>query len=96
MPAEQVIHVFNPLGEGQIRGVSMVAPAMAKLWLLEQYDDAELDRKKVAAMFAGFITRPAPEDVMGESAADRDEDEAALLGLRDGIICDFDYIYCLS
>ncbi len=84
VPAEQVIHVFSPQAEGQIRGVPMVAPAMAKLWLLEQYDDAELDRKKVAAMFAGFITRPAPDDVMGESAAERDEDEAALLGLQPG------------
>ncbi len=84
VPAEQVIHVFSPQAEGQIRGVPMVAPAMAKLWLLEQYDDAELDRKKVAAMFAGFITKPAPEDIMGESQAARDEDEAALLGLQPG------------
>ena len=84
VPASEVIHVFNPLAEGQIRGVPMVAPAMAKLWLLEQYDDAELDRKKVAAMFAGFITKPAPEDVMGESQAVRDEDEAALIGLQPG------------
>jgi capsid protein len=30
---------------------------MVRLWLLDQYDDAELDRKKVAAMFAGFVTR---------------------------------------
>lgn len=84
VPATQVIHVFSPQAEGQIRGVPMVAPAMAKLWLLEQYDDAELDRKKVAAMFAGFITKPAPEDIMGESQAARDEDEAALLGLQPG------------
>ncbi len=84
VPADRVIHVFSPQAEGQIRGVPMVAPAMAKLWLLEQYDDAELDRKKVAAMFAGFITKPAPEDIMGESQAARDEDEAALLGLQPG------------
>ena len=51
-------HVFHPIAEGQIRGVPWVAPAMVRLWLLDQYDDAELDRKKVAAMFAGFVTRP--------------------------------------
>ena len=33
-----------------------LAPAMVRLWLL--YDDAALDRQKVVAMFAGFITRP--------------------------------------
>jgi lambda family phage portal protein len=58
VPAEQVLHVFHPIAEGQIRGVPWVAPAMVRLWLLDQYDDAELDRKKVAAMFAGFVTRP--------------------------------------
>jgi lambda family phage portal protein len=58
VPADQVLHVFHPIAEGQIRGVPWVAPAMVRLWLLDQYDDAELDRKKVAAMFAGFVTRP--------------------------------------
>jgi capsid protein len=44
---------------------------MVRLWLLDQYDDAELDRKKVAAMFAGFVTRPGPDDVMGEDSAQK-------------------------
>ena len=37
-------------------------PAIVKLFLLDQYDDAELDRKKVAAMHALFITTPAPAE----------------------------------
>jgi Phage major capsid protein E/Phage portal protein, lambda family len=61
-----------------------VVPAMVRLWLLDQYDDAELDRKKVAAMFAGFVTRPGPEDVMGEDSAQKDQDGAALVGLQPG------------
>jgi lambda family phage portal protein len=84
VPAEQVLHVFHPIAEGQIRGVPWVAPAMVRLWLLDQYDDAELDRKKVAAMFAGFVTRPGPDDVMGEEAAQKDADGAALIGLQPG------------
>jgi hypothetical protein len=47
-------------------------------------DDAELDRKKVAAMFAGFVTRPGPDDVMGEDSAQKDQDGAALIGLQPG------------
>jgi len=47
---------------GQLRGVSKLAPAIVKLFLLDQYDDAELDRKKVAAMYAMFVTSPAPEN----------------------------------
>jgi capsid protein len=69
MPAEQILHVFHLIAEGQIRGVPWVAPAMVRLWLLDQYDDAELDRKKFAAMFAGFVTRRGPDDVMGEDSA---------------------------
>ena len=84
VPADQVCHVFHPIAEGQIRGVPWVAPAMVRLWLLDQYDDAELDRKKVAAMFAGFVTRPGPDDVMGEDSAAKDDDGAALVGLQPG------------
>jgi lambda family phage portal protein len=35
---------------------------LLKLYELDQYDDAELVRKKTAAMFAGFVTRADPED----------------------------------
>jgi lambda family phage portal protein len=46
---------------------------MVRLFLLDQYDDAELDRKKTAAMFAGFITKAAPEEpLMGEIVAAAD------------------------
>ena len=67
VPAEDVLHVYRPIDAGQIRGLPHVAPAMVRLFLLDQYDDAELDRKKTAAMFAGFITKNAPEEaLMGE------------------------------
>jgi lambda family phage portal protein len=50
---------------------------MVRLFLLDQYDDAELDRKKTAAMFAGFITKNAPEEaLMGEV-----EDEGTGIGI---------------
>jgi lambda family phage portal protein len=58
VPAYQVLHVFHSTRPGQIRGVPKSAPGMLKLWLLDQYDDAELERKKVAALFAGFIKAP--------------------------------------
>jgi lambda family phage portal protein len=67
VPASEVLHVYRPIDAGQLRGLPHVAPAMVRLFLLDQYDDAELDRKKTAAMFAGFITKTAPEEaVLGE------------------------------
>lgn len=80
VPASEVIHVVDPVDAGQLRGVSRFAPAIVKLFLLDQYDDAELDRKKVAAMFAGFIRRPAPE----YDAAETDADGAEIAPLEPG------------
>jgi len=71
VPASEVIHVIDPVEGGQLRGVSKLAPAIVKLFLLDQYDDAELDRKKVAAMYAMFVTSPAPENPLAPA---EDED----------------------
>ncbi|WP_457091386.1 phage portal protein [Microvirga sp. P5_D2] len=62
VPASEVMHLYRPLRPGQIRGQPGITPGMIRLYLLDQYDDAELDRKRVAAMFAGFITKPTAQD----------------------------------
>ena len=83
--AEEVIHLFRPLRPGQIRGEPWLARALVKLNELDQYDDAELVRKKTAAMFAGFITRLTPEDnLLGEGSADANG--VALAGLEPGTL----------
>jgi lambda family phage portal protein len=83
VPASEILHIYRPQRPGQIRGVPWIAPALVKLYLLDQYDDAELDRKKVAALFAGFITKDNQDDnLLGASAPD--ETGAALAGLSPG------------
>ncbi len=83
VPASEVLHLFRPLRPGQLRGEPWLARALVKLHELDQYDDAELVRKKTAAMFAGFVTRLTPEDsLLGESAAD--PHGVALAGLEPG------------
>jgi len=85
VPAEEIIHLFRPLRPGQIRGEPWLARALVKLNELDQYDDAELVRKKTAAMFAGFITRMNPEDqLLGEGLAD--PNGVALAGLEPGTL----------
>lgn len=59
VPASEMLHLFDPVEAGQIRGLSMLAAAVVKLFVLDQYDDAELERKKTAALVAGFIKRGA-------------------------------------
>jgi lambda family phage portal protein len=70
VPASEVIHVIDPVEAGQLRGISRFAPSIVKLFLLDQYDDAELDRKKVAAMHALFITTPAPAEPFDVAESD--------------------------
>jgi len=83
--ADEILHLFRPLRPGQIRGEPWLARALVKLQELDQYDDAELVRKKTAAMFAGFITRLGPEDnLMGEGVAD--QNGVALAGLEPGTL----------
>ena len=87
VPASEVIHVVDPVDAGQLRGVSRFAPGIVKLFLLDQYDDAELDRKKVAAMHALFITTPAPaepfdvaeSDATGERSMDLQPGQVVML-----------------
>lgn len=62
VPASEILHIYKILRPGQIRGEPWLARVLLKLYELDQYDDAELVRKKTAAMFAGFVTRADPED----------------------------------
>jgi lambda family phage portal protein len=78
VPASEVIHVIDPVDAGQLRGISRFAPGIVKLFLLDQYDDAELDRKKVAAMHALFITTPAPAEPFDVAESDGADGERTM------------------
>ncbi|MCW2311450.1 phage portal protein [Rhodoferax antarcticus] len=81
--ASEIIHMYRPLRPGQIRGEPWLARALMKLHDLDQYDDAELVRKKTAAMFAGFVTRLAPEDnLLNEGLSD--PNGVSLAGMEPG------------
>ena len=58
VPAADMIHLFVPLEPGQVRGLSWLTPVLLKTSELDQFDDAQVVRQKMAAMFAGFITDP--------------------------------------
>lgn len=68
VPAEQILHVYDPVEAGQIRGLPRLTPAIVALWLLDGYDDAELERKKTAALFAAFIKRTDPDGELFDKA----------------------------
>lgn len=56
IPASEMLHIFEPIAAGQVRGVSWLAPVILSASEFDQLCDALLVGTKVAAMFAGFLT----------------------------------------
>lgn len=63
VPASEVIHVFRMDRPGQERGVSWLAPVMIRLRELDIFEDAYLNRQKLANLFAAFISTDNPDEV---------------------------------
>jgi lambda family phage portal protein len=72
IPARHVLHLFERLRPGQVRGVPWFAPAMLKLRDLDAYDEAELVRKKIEACFAAFVTGVQDEETLGRARIEPD------------------------
>lgn len=64
VPAERVAHLFLARRPGQLRGESWLAPVLVRLRHLDQFDDAVLERQKLANLFLAFIRKPAPDPVL--------------------------------
>lgn len=63
--ADEVLHMFEPKRPGQIRGVSQLAPILIRLRNILDFDDATLDRQKLANMFVAFIKTTLPQAPVG-------------------------------
>lgn len=59
VPAEGVLHIYRQLRPGQHRGVPDLASAMTRMRALDDYQEAELERARVQACLAAFITSPS-------------------------------------
>lgn len=84
VPADRVLHLFESTRPGQLRGVPVLSPVLVRLKDIDEFDDAQLIRQKIANLFVGFITRPAPEPGLEEIGQDGNplpEDRAELPAL---------------
>jgi lambda family phage portal protein len=86
VPADQVIHVIENRQGGQIRGVPRVARILVKLFKLETYDDAELERKGTTALFTAFLKGRGDPPI--ETEDDEDGDDALIAPMEPGAIID--------
>lgn len=80
VPADEVIHVFDPVEAGQLRGLTGYAAAVVKLFQLDLYDDSELERNKQQSRYATFIETPEMLDDSGNPLEPRPDDDPAVWG----------------
>jgi lambda family phage portal protein len=69
--AEDVIHLYEVLRPGQVRGVPFGVSAMLRLRDFDEYEDAQLLRQKIAACYAAFIYDAGE---MADIGAGKDDD----------------------
>jgi lambda family phage portal protein len=81
--SDRISHVFQPSRPGQVRGIPPLAVALAKLYDLDQYEDAELIRKKLAAAISGYETTPE-QDASVFDEGDVDSDDVPIAGIEAG------------
>ncbi len=55
IPASDILHLYDCSRAGQVRGVPWLAPAIIKLRDLDEFEDAQLIRQKIAACFSAFV-----------------------------------------
>ncbi len=58
VPARDVLHIFDPLFPGQVRGLTWLAPVLLKLRDRDEASDALLMQLKTASLITGFIQDP--------------------------------------
>ena len=58
--ADNVIHIYEVLRPGQVRGVPFGSSAMLRLKDYDDYEDAEVVRQKIAACFVAFVQDADP------------------------------------
>lgn len=84
VPARDIAHVYVKRRAGQVRGVPWMAPIMFRLRNFDEYDDATLEKQKIASMLAGIYTDPqgdlpGPGVEDDSTTGDADDDDVSLL-----------------
>ena len=62
-----VVHNFDQVDAGQVRGISPLAPILKKLRMLGRYDHAELQAATLNALLAAFIKSDNDHDEIAEA-----------------------------
>ncbi|GIU74766.1 MAG: phage portal protein [Bryobacteraceae bacterium] len=70
VPASEVLHIYRKDRPGQERGVPWLAPVIMRMRDLDEYEEAELVRKKIEACFSAFVVGGDPARTLGATRTD--------------------------
>lgn len=62
-PASEILHLLRADRPGQVRGVPWGTGAMTRLKMLDDFEDAELEKMRLAACFVAFVREPNQPEV---------------------------------
>lgn len=82
VPTEEVLHLYRPIRAGQTRGIPHTLSGIVTAAIMDCYDDAELERKRTAALFGAFIKRQQPD---GDHPLEDGIDDASAAGVSNGV-----------
>lgn len=86
--AADFAHLYRLDRPGQVRGVPWGTGAMLRLRMLDDYQDAQLERQRLAACFMGFRRIPDPTLIALGTAPTQAQEYALLDKLQPGVIED--------
>lgn len=91
VPADSVVHMYDPLRPGQLRGIPHLTQALVALHELAKYRDATLLRQQLSNMFVAFVTK-APStgatealDPLTGTTVQTSPDDKPMLTLEPGV-----------
>jgi lambda family phage portal protein len=80
--ATDIIHLYRADRPGQIRGIPFLAPCIIRLRDLDEYEDAQLQRQKIASCFSVIIrdAEAALDNRVAGTGAEASEDQLEKIG----------------
>jgi lambda family phage portal protein len=87
IPADQIIHVFQPLRAGQIRGLPHLAASLVRMLNFDMVDDAVSMRQNIANLFTVFFVKNGgspDDDPLKDAKTDIAPDGTPLASLEPG------------
>jgi lambda family phage portal protein len=79
-----VLHVYPLLRPGQMRGLPWLTPVLARLYEIDQCEDADLVKRKVQNLYGAFVKKNAPDDSIAGEDTENNREASVDLELQPG------------